>query len=126
MGKEFKEFIFRGNIVDMAIGIIIGAAFGNIINSLVNDIVMAAIGWAMAGVSFAQMGYPAAAPVIFYGKFIQAVVNFLVIAICIFSFMKVISRFQKKTEEAPAEKGPSTEELLADIRDLLKESKNKD
>ena len=137
MWQEFKKFAFKGNVMDMAIGVIIGGAFGNIVSSLVNDILMPILGALTGGMNFSDMkwvissvvlesGEPAA---IAYGSFIQYVINFFIIAFCIFAMIKgmaKVSESMKKEEEeaapaAPA--GPTTEELLAEIRDLLKDQK---
>lgn len=137
MLKEFKEFAFKGNVVDMAVGVIIGGAFGTIVNSLVNDIIMPIFGHLTAGMDFKSLKYvlseavmngdvvvkPEAA--INYGTFIQNIINFLIIAFSMFFAIKVvINGLKKKKEEEAAEEapaGPTQEELLAEIRDLLKE-----
>lgn len=128
MWKEFKKFAFKGNMFDMAIGVIIGGAFGTIVNSFVNDILMPIFGALTAGMDFTdlkivltQATETSAEAAIKYGAFIQNVINFLIIAGSIFLFIRVIIR--KKEEPAP-KKGPSQEELLTEIRDLLKENKN--
>ncbi len=135
--KEFKDFAMRGNVVDMAVGIIIGAAFGKIVTSLVEDIIMPPIGWLIGGVNFSELSVkipsriPDADPVLWnYGNFIQVTVDFLIVAFAIFLLVKGINRLsnlKKKEEEvaAPApEPAPSKEEvLLGEIRDLLKERK---
>ncbi|MEO8796010.1 MAG: large-conductance mechanosensitive channel protein MscL [Daejeonella sp.] len=129
--REFKEFISKGNVVDLAVGVIIGAAFGKIITSLVNDIIMPPIGYALGGVDFAELKYvlvPADAAnkveavSINYGNFINTVIQFLIIAICIFAVIKSINSLKRKEEAAPETPHvPTLEEtLLADIRDLLK------
>jgi len=122
MLKEFKEFIGRGNVVDLAVGIIIGGAFKSIVSSLVNDIVMPLIGIIIGGVSFSEMNIAIGTAVVNYGLFIQAVVDFLIIAVVIFLMVKGINKFRKKEEEIPAAPpAPSNEEvLLSEIRDLLK------
>lgn len=138
---EFKEFISRGNVLDMAVGIIIGAAFTAIVTSLVNDIMSPAIGYIMGGIDFKD--YAVTLPTIIegldpvqikYGVFIQAVVNFLITAFAVFCLIKVINKLsrKKKEEEEPeedepaAEPEPSAEEkLLMEIRDLLKEQDRK-
>ena len=130
---EFKEFISRGNVVDMAVGVIIGGAFTQIVNSLVNDVVMPAIGYIIGGVSFsdfkivlAEATEETAEAAICYGNFIQMIINFLLIAMVVFAMVKLINRLHRKkeeevVEEAPAEPELSTEEkLLTEIRDLLK------
>ncbi|MGF1641466.1 MAG: large conductance mechanosensitive channel protein MscL [Rhodospirillales bacterium] len=135
MLKEFKEFALRGNVVDMAVGIIIGAAFGRIVSSLVNDVVMPPIGLLLGGVDFSDLfiqlaGDPVASlaqardagvPVLAIGMFVNTVIDFVIIAFAIFIVIKQINRFTKKKEEAPA--GPPRQEvLLEEIRDLLKKS----
>ncbi len=129
MLKEFKEFAFKGNVVDLAVGVIIGAAFGKIVTSLVNDILMPIIGILLGGVNFSELKYvitPAAGDVaesaILYGAFIQSIVDFLIIAVAIFFFVKLISLTKKKEEAAPEEpaKKPDDIVLLEEIRDLLK------
>lgn len=129
MVKEFREFILRGNVLDLAVGIILGGAFGTIVNSLVNDIIMPPIGMLLGGVDFSNLfidlsgtGYPslaaaqaAGAPTINYGLFINALISFLIIALAVFAIVKAyntaMKRFEKKQEEA-APAGPTTEEKL--------------
>lgn len=141
MISEFKEFVLRGNIIDMAIGVIIGGAFGKIVTSLVNDILMPVIGAFTGGQDFSTMKWVISAAeldaageiikpeaAVLYGSFIQNVLDFLIIAACMFIFMKVAAKatsmLKKQEEEKPEEpKGPTTEELLVEIRDLLKEKK---
>ncbi len=136
MWKEFKEFAFKGNVLDMAIGVIIGGAFGKIVSSLVNDVFMPLIGMLTGGVNFSTLKLvmsPAEVntagevvkeeAAILYGSFIQNVVDFLLIAVCIFIFVKLISKMRwKKIEEPVVEvaAAPTSEELLAEIRDLIK------
>ena len=129
MMKEFKEFAIKGNVVDMAVGIIIGAAFGKIVSSFVGDVVMPPIGALLGGVDFSNLTLTVkeaagAAPaiVISYGKFIQTVVDFTIIAFAIFIAVKVINSLKREAEEAAKEPpAPSAEEvLLGEIRDLLK------
>ena len=119
---EFKTFIARGNVMDMAVGVIIGGAFSNITNSLVNDIVMPILGIFTNSISFADLVVEIGPAVITYGNFIQAVLNFLVMAFVVFCLVRTINRFhQKKETVPPAPPEPSNEEkLLAEIRDLLK------
>ena len=130
--KEFKEFAVKGNVVDMAVGIIIGAAFGKIVSSFVGDVIMPPIGVLLGGVDFAGLAFTvkaaaggAPAVVISYGKFIQTLIDFTIIAFAIFMAVKVVNALKKAEEEAPAAPAaPSREEvLLAEIRDLLKERK---
>jgi len=129
MLKEFKEFALKGNVIDLAVGVIIGGAFGKIVTSLVNDILMPIIGVLIGGIDFSDLKYiitPASADVaelaFRYGSFIQSIIDFLIIAFSIFFFIKIISsRKKKELEPAPAPLAPSNEEvLLAEIRDLLK------
>lgn len=128
--KEFKEFAVRGNVIDMAVGIIIGAAFGKIVSSLVSDVIMPPIGWMIGGVDFSDLAIALPAiiegkePVtIAYGKFIQTVLDFTIIAFAIFMVIKGLTRLKRKEEEKPAAPAePSKEEiLLTEIRDLLKQ-----
>jgi len=127
--KEFKDFAVKGNAVDMAVGIVIGAAFGKIVTALVAGVIMPPIGVLLGGVDFSSLAYvvkdavgAAPAVVISYGKFIQTVVDFTIIAFAIFMVVKGINSLKKKEEAAPkSEPKPSAEEvLLMDIRDLLK------
>jgi large conductance mechanosensitive channel len=136
--KEFKEFAMRGNVMDMAVGVIIGGAFGKIVSSLVNDVIMPPIGWLIGGINFTDLSVklpvnpltPDQDPVtINYGAFLQTTLDFLIVAFCIFLLIKGINRLsnlKKKEEEAAAPapeapKGPTQEELLTEIRDLLKQ-----
>ena len=136
--KEFKEFAMKGNVMDMAVGVIIGGAFGKIVTSLVNDVLMPVISLATGGIDFTNLfinlgegdyktlaaAQEAGASVFAYGSFIQNVVDFIIVAFCIFLMLKGINKLNRKKEEpAPepeAPKGPTQEELLAEIRDLLK------
>jgi len=125
--KEFKEFAMKGNVMDMAVGVIIGGAFGKIVSSLVDDVLMPIVGKLTGGVDFTSLavtlGEGDNAAKIAYGNFIQNVVDFLIVAFCIFLMLKGINKLNRKKEEAPAPeapKGPTQEELLAEIRDLLK------
>ena len=129
MMKEFKDFAIKGNVVDMAVGIIIGAAFGKIVTALVAGVLMPPIGVLLGGVDFTSLAYvvkeaagEAPAVVISYGKFIQTVIDFTIIAFAIFMVIRGINSLKKKEEEAPkAPPKPSVEEtLLTEIRDLLK------
>ena len=135
MLKEFKDFAMRGNVVDMAVGIIIGAAFGKIVSSLVADVIMPPIGLALGGVDFSNLyidlsgaGYAtlalaeeAGAPLIKYGAFINVVLDFVIVAFAIFMVIKGLNKMKKKEEEKPAEppKPSAEEKLLTEIRDLL-------
>ena len=109
MFKEFRDFVMRGNVLDLAIAVILGAAFGAIITSLVNDILMPLIGIVMGGVDFAALTYQVGEAVVYYGKFIQAIINFLAIAFVIFLLIRNINRFKKK-ESAPVPAAPATKE----------------
>ncbi|MBS1525280.1 MAG: large-conductance mechanosensitive channel protein MscL [Bacteroidetes bacterium] len=133
--KEFKEFAMRGNVVDLAVGVIIGAAFGKIVTSLVNDVIMPPIGYLTGGIDFKSIKIflkhgDAAAKVpdvtINIGNFVNTIIEFLIIAFCIFMMVKVINSLQKQEEPAPApaEPEPTKEEvLLTEIRDLLAKGK---
>lgn len=129
--KEFKEFAVKGNVVDMAVGIIIGAAFGKIVTSAVGDVIMPPIGVLLGGVDFSNLAITikeaagaAPAVIISYGKFIQTVVDFTIIAFAIFIVIKAINTLKRKEEETAAAPKPTPEEiLLTEIRDLLKEQK---
>ena len=135
--KEFKVFAMKGNVMDMAVGVIIGGAFGKIISSLVDDIIMPLIGTVTGGIDFTNkyialsdkivdgMSLEKAkevGAVFAYGQFLQNIVDFIIVALCIFVMLKAINKLarKKKEEEAAAPAGPTTEELLTDIRDLLK------
>lgn len=122
---EFKTFIARGNVMDMAVGVIIGGAFGAITTSLIEDIVMPILGIFTGSISFAELSFTVNGAVITYGNFIQAVLNFIVMAFVVFCLVKAINKFHQKKEEAPpAPPEPSAEEkLLTEIRDLLKEKR---
>jgi len=128
--SEFKEFAMKGNVMDMAVGVIIGGAFGKIVSSLVDDVLMPLIGMITGNIDFSnlsfQIGEGEGAAVLKYGNFIQNTVDFIIVAFCIFIMLKGINKLnRKKVEEAPAEPaapaGPTQEELLAEIRDLLKQ-----
>lgn len=125
MIKEFKAFISKGNVVDLAVGIIIGAAFSAIVNSLVKDIVMPVIAIIIGNIDFTTLSVTVNGSPLYYGNFIQAIVNFLIIALVVFLLIKLINRFRKpkNAEPAPAPVAPREEVLLEEIRDLLKEKK---
>ena len=121
----FKKFISRGNVIDMAVGVIIGGAFGKIVTSLVNDIVMPLIGLALGKLDFASLSVKIGESEIKYGNFIQTVVDFLIVALCIFIVIEIFEKFKKK-EEAKPEETPAVVKsdealLLEEIRDLLKQ-----
>jgi len=136
--KEFKDFAMRGNVIDLAVGVIIGGAFGKIVASLVADVIMPPIGLLVGGVNFTDLkwdlkaakvvdGVEKAAVTLNYGNFLQVTFDFIIVAFAIFMFIKGMNRLNKKKEEVPAPAAPpapSKEELLlAEIRDLLKEKK---
>lgn len=124
--KEFKQFISRGNVMDLAIGVIIGSAFGKIVTSVVNDILMPLIGIIIGGLDFTNLSIKIRDATINYGMFIQNVIDFLIVAICIFIFIKIVSKFTKKSEEKEEVKKDEQIILLEEIRDLLKkQSKSK-
>jgi large conductance mechanosensitive channel len=119
--NEFKQFAMKGNVIDLAVGVIIGAAFGKIVSSLVADIIMPLVGLVIGVVDFSSLAYGELA----YGKFIQTVVDFFIIAFSIFLFVRFLNRFKKKEEPAVVVANVDrTEELLVEIRDLLKEDKD--
>ena len=129
---EFKEFAMKGNVMDMAVGVIIGGAFGKIITSLVDDVLMPIIGMIIGGVDFTSLSIKIGEASINYGNFIQNIIDFIIVAFCIFAMIKAINGLTAKVkgeeEEAKEEKeeepaGPTQEELLAEIRDLLKDQK---
>ena len=126
--KEFKEFAMKGNVMDMAVGVIIGGAFGKIISSLVDDVLMPLIGLVTGGADFtglvAKFGEGENAAVLKYGVFIQNVIDFLIVALCIFLMIKAMNKIMRKKAEEPAPAEPSAEEkLLTEIRDIMKEEK---
>ena len=128
MIKEFKEFISRGNVIDLAVGVIIGSAFGKIVSSLVDNIIMPLVGVLIGGIDFSNLAIKIGKARIEYGLFIQNVVDFLIVAFCIFIFFKAINKLnekvkkkEEKKEEAP--KKSNEEILLEEIRDILKKDK---
>ena len=124
--KEFKEFISRGSVVDLAVGVIVGGAFGKIVTSLVNDILMPVIGIIIGGIDFSNLSIDIADAKIMYGSFIQQIIDFLIISLCVFLFVKIIGKFEKKyKKEKVVEEVKKSDEvlLLEEIRDLLKENK---
>ena len=132
MIQEFKAFAMRGNVVDMAVGIIIGGAFGKIITSLVNDVIMPPIGLLLGGVDFSKLGIPlrqatetAEAVILKYGVFINTVIDFVIDALAIFFLVRAMNSLKRKKEETPAAPPapPRQEVLLEEIRDLLKAGK---
>lgn len=129
--KEFKDFAMKGNVVDMAVGVIIGAAFGKIVSSLVSDVIMPPIGVLVGGVNFTDLAITlkeaqgdAPAVTLNYGNFLQVVFDFLIVAFCVFLLVKGINTLTRKKKEEPAASAPepsNEEKLLAEIRDILKE-----
>ncbi len=123
---EFKEFISRGNVVDMAVGIIVGSAFTKIVNSLVADVITPIIGYLIKGINFSDIVYifpdtlgTQAEVALRYGAFVQAIIDFLIIALVVFFMVKLLNRFRRKKEKAPPPKPSKEVELLTEIRDLL-------
>lgn len=123
MIKEFKEFMLRGNVMDLAVAVIVGGAFTAIVTSLVNDIIMPVVGVILGGVDFTALAITVGDANITYGNFIQAIINFLIIALVLFLLIRSINSMSRKKEEAPAAPPEPTveEKLLAEIRDLLRE-----
>ena len=120
--NEFKKFIARGNVVDMAVGVVVGGAFTAIINSVVNDIFMPLVGMLTGGINFTDLKVVVGSAELCYGNFIQALINFLIIAFAMFNVVKLMNRLKKKEEEKPAAPAKPSDEvvLLTEIRDLLK------
>ncbi len=129
MLKEFKEFISKGNVVDLAVGVIIGGAFGKIVSSLVNDILMPIIGVIIGGVDFSNLSIKVGGAKIAYGMFIQNIIDFLIIAFCVFIFVKIVNKLSnlaKKEEHEKEEKITETElSVLKEIREELRKSPKK-
>ena len=138
--KEFKEFAMKGNVIDLAVGVIIGAAFGKIVTSLVADIIMPPIGFLIGGVNFTELKWQMKVPELIggarhsavtlnYGNFLQVTFDFLIVAFAVFLFVKAINRMNKKNLEEPTPSAPpeptKEELLLTEIRDLLKENRAK-
>jgi large conductance mechanosensitive channel len=121
IAKEFREFAVKGNVMDLAVGVIIGAAFGKIVASIVEDIVMPAIGSLMGGLNFSDLAVKVGSATIKYGKFLQTCLDFFLIALAVFLLVKLINRV-KREEEVP-KAPPRQEVLLEEIRDLLKKSR---
>jgi large conductance mechanosensitive channel len=123
MWSEFKKFAMKGNVIDLAVGVVIGGAFGKIVSSLVEDLIMPLIGLLLGGVDFSSLSYTFGDTVIKYGQFIQTVVDFFIIAFSIFMVIRFLNRFKKKEEEAEVvQEVDKKEELLTEIRDLLREN----
>lgn len=125
--REFKEFAMRGNVMDLAVGVIVGGAFSSITTSLINDILMPIIGIFVSEASFADLTVTVGSAVVAYGNFIQAIINFLIMAFVVFCMVKGINRLSRKKEEVPPPPPPAEpsqeEKLLTEIRDLLKEQR---
>ena len=125
--REFKEFAMRGNVMGLAVGVIVGGAFSSITTSLINDILMPIIGIFVSEASFADLTVTVGSAVVAYGNFIQAVINFLIMAFVVFCMVKGINRLSRKKEEAPPPPPPPApsqeEKLLTEIRDLLREQR---
>ena len=119
MWNDFKDFVARGNVLDLAVAVILGLAFGAIVTSLVNDIIMPVIGVILGGIDFTALAIQVGAATITYGNFIQAVINFLIIALVIFLIVQTAERMQKEEAVVPPEP-TTTEKLLTEIRDLLR------
>lgn len=131
MIKEFKEFIARGNVMDLAVGVIIGAAFGKIVTSLVNDVLMPLLGLILGGIDFTGLSITVGDAKLMYGNFLQSTIDFLIVAFCIFLMVKAVNKFMDKAKKDSVdenvediEKEVNKEiELLEEIRDLLKKKK---
>lgn len=120
--SEFKEFIMKGDVVDLAVGVIIGGAFGKIVSSLVNDVLMPIIGILIGGIDFSNLSINIVDAKIMYGSFLQQVVDFLIISLCVFIFVKIINKLTRKKEEVKEVKKSEEVMLLEEIRDLLKKN----
>ncbi|MBQ3414271.1 MAG: large-conductance mechanosensitive channel protein MscL [Clostridia bacterium] len=124
--SEFREFIMKGDVVDLAVGVIVGGAFGKIVTSLVNDILMPLIGIVIGGIDFTNLSINIVDAKVMYGSFIQQVIDFLIISLCIFLFVKIVSKFTKKHKKEEVVEEPKKSDevlLLEEIRDLLKDKK---
>lgn len=124
--REFKDFAMRGNVMDLAVGVIVGGAFSAITTSLINDIIMPFIGIFVSKASFSDLTVTIGSAVITYGNFIQAILNFIIMAFVVFCLVKAVNRLSRKKEEAPPPPPPepsNEEKLLTEIRDLLRERK---
>ena len=120
IAKEFREFAVKGNVIDLAVGVIIGAAFVKIVASIVEDMVMPLIGVMMGGLNFSDLSVKVGSATLKYGKFLQTCLDFFLIAVAVFLLVKLINRIKREEEKPPAAK-PRQEELLEEIRDLLKQ-----
>lgn len=128
MIKEFKAFISKGNVLDLAIAVVMGAAFGKIVSSLVENIITPIVGILLGGVNFLALSFPVGEAIIQYGSFIQAVIDFLIISFAIFMFMKIANTIFRKKEEVKevVVEVPATEQYLKEIRDLLQQNARQD
>ncbi|MGG3480053.1 large conductance mechanosensitive channel protein MscL [Peribacillus frigoritolerans] len=129
MLKEFREFITKGNVLDLAIAVVMGAAFGKIVSSLVDNIITPLIGILLGGVNFSSLSFKVGKAVVQYGQFVQAVIDFLIISFAIFMFMKVANSLIRKKqakEEEVLEAVPASEQYLKEIRDLLQKNARQD
>lgn len=130
--KEFRDFAMKGNVIDLAVGVVIGGAFGKIVSSLVSDVIMPIVGYLTAGVDVKDLAYKFSAPALDgtekvvelkWGMFLQTTIDFLIIAFVIFLVIKAMTKVMKKKTETPVPAGPTDIELLTEIRDLLKSQK---
>ena len=128
MIKEFKAFVSKGNVLDLAIAVVMGAAFGKIVSSLVENIITPIVGILLGGVNFSALSFPVGEAIIQYGSFIQAVIDFLIISFAIFMFMKIANSIFRKKEEVKevVVEVPATEQYLKEIRDLLQKNSRQD
>lgn len=129
MIKEFKEFITKGNVLDLAIAVVMGAAFGKIVSSLVENIITPLVGIILGGINVSSLSFPVGKAVVQYGQFVQAVIDFLIISFAIFMFMKVANSLIRKKqakEEEVLEAVPASEQYLKEIRDLLQKNARQD
>ena len=126
MLKEFKTFALRGNVLDLAVAVVIGAAFGKIVTSLVENIIMPIVGILLGGISFEELAFTVGSATVSYGNFIQAIIDFIIIAFAIFLFIKLLNRIKRKEEKKQPVPIPDPKiELLREIRDLLDQEKRK-
>ncbi|MEC5425691.1 large conductance mechanosensitive channel protein MscL [Virgibacillus sp. C22-A2] len=125
MWKEFKEFAVKGNVIDLAVAVVVGASFGSIVTSLVENIITPLIGILMNGVDFSGFKYTVGDAEVLYGNFIQSVFDFIIVAFSIFIFIRVLMKLKLKKEEEEVKKKTRQEKLLTEIRDLLKKTTKK-
>jgi large conductance mechanosensitive channel len=124
MWNEFKQFAIKGNVIDLAVGVIIGGAFGKIVSSLVGDVLMPLVGLLLGGIDFSTLSFKLGKAQLNYGLFLQSVVDFFIISLSVFFLIKFLNHFKRKEEKAEEAKFDMKEELLMEIRDLLKEDKD--